>query len=371
MEDSKYLFALYAQEDYEQVDDIFLELFKKGISVKSLKDAPKEGVKKAISGSSAVLFVISRISTSSQTLMYYVQFAKSMNKHIVPYLLEPPDSAGITRSILMNMDESASIPAYEYAVESELAERAYEELKLYFPEGSSQKKSKGLTLKECLIIVAVLIGCVLGYKFYWIPKQQAQVLENIRNSTVMIYAADIVLNESGEQKIQLYSQGSGFIIDDKGRIATNNHVIEDGKVYLISSPGVEDQYYPALLLEADPNLDLAILQIDDDDFEVTNYLNLSDKAAETEDRLYVSGYPSGIDLTISEGIVSYNSHQVAGAYGNFYLVTAAVSQGSSGGPAVDEKGNVIGIATARYSTADGVNLIRPVSYLREMYKKIA
>ncbi|MBO5228297.1 MAG: trypsin-like peptidase domain-containing protein [Lachnospiraceae bacterium] len=161
-----------------------------------------------------------------------------------------------------------------------------------------------------------------------------------------------------------YGTGSGFFINSTGLIATNYHVIEARK-YILVQPSTEDEYYVANIVAYDEEIDLAIIQLAGE-YISPNYLTFSNKNVSVGDNIYVSGYPRGIDLTISNGIISNDEHQAKNEAGEYYLITAAVSPGNSGGPVVNTSGKVIGIATAKYETAENLNLIRPVSYLEEL-----
>lgn len=167
--------------------------------------------------------------------------------------------------------------------------------------------------------------------------------------------------------MESYSSGSGFFIDTNGTIATNYHVIDDAS-YLPVKPFGEEDYHSASVISVDETNDLAILQFSNT-FKVTDYLSFSDKKVNVGDSVYVSGYPRGIDLTISNGIVSNNEHYATDKVAAYYMITAAVSPGNSGGPVANESSKVIGIATAKYEEAENVNLARPINYLKELLKK--
>lgn len=201
------------------------------------------------------------------------------------------------------------------------------------------------------------------------PAQQEKALQRVKNSTVIIYSFDIDLfsdEENWMDSISYIGSGSGFFIDDKGTIATNFHVIEEGLLYYMTPADAPDDIYCLDLVDYDREMDLALLALDDDDYTVKNYLELSDRKVKMGDSIYVAGYPRGIDLTLSNGIISNEEHYKSSDDGYYYLVTAAVSPGNSGGPVVDKDGRVIGIATAKYSSAENMNLVRPVKYLEEL-----
>lgn len=356
MDETKYLFVAYSESDYEQIDNIFLELYKNGIAVKSAKDSHDTAIDSIICDASAVMFVISPDSLNSRTVQQHLQVAELNNKHIIPYFLCPPEEVQLPSSFYLKMDGSATIPAYEYADEGALVRRALSEIKPYFPEVFEPKKKKKSPIVPLACTLSICVIGLLAY-FLWLqPMQQEKVLTHVRNSTVQIYNLD--------KDADSYNTGSGFFINNSGLIATNYHVIDNG-AYILVQPSTEDEYYLADIVAYDAEIDLAIIQLEEE-YTSTNYLTFSNKKVSVGDNIYVSGYPRGIDLTISNGIVSNGEHYVNDESAEYFLVTAAVSPGNSGGPVINTSGKVIGIATAKYETAENLNLIRPISYLKEL-----
>lgn len=359
MDGSNFLFAIYDEADYEQIDDIFLELYKHGIPVKSAKDNYPGGLESLASDCTAVLFVISRNSLASGNIGFHIQLAEQQNKHIIPYFLDDPEEISVPRDLYLKMDGSATIPACDYADNGSLVQRALDELKPYFPEVFAPAKKKKKSPVLSLLTTVVLCAAIILSYFLWIrPSNQEKMLDHVRQATVFIYV---------EHDAQTASTGSGFFVDSSGTIATNCHVIGDSEALYIKPFG-EEFYYNASVISVDETNDLALLQLEGT-YQVTDFLSLSGKEMKVGDSVFVSGYPKGIDLTISNGIVSNNEHYAFGDESEYYMITAAISPGNSGGPVVNESGKVIGIATAKYEEAENVNLARPVSYLRDLIKK--
>ena len=244
MNKQKYLFACYSESDYEDVDNIFLDLFKHGIPIKDGKDCSALEIDTVISESEAILLVISPQSMESGTISYQLQLAEQYNKHIIPYFLYSPEEVKIPSSFYMKMDGSASIPAYEYAVESALVQRALSELKPYFPEAFEDKK----TIKNAPLFAAFcgIVACFLifvGYFSVIKPKSQEKMMEHLRNSTVLIY--NYMGNDIEEVTTDSFSSGSGFFVNENGMIATNYHVIEDYSYLIIQPTNDSDNCYLA------------------------------------------------------------------------------------------------------------------------------
>ena len=137
--------------------------------------------------------------------------------------------------------------------------------------------------------------------------------------------------------------GSGFIIDKKGIVVTNNHVIQGAEDIIVSVNGKE---YKAKVLGKDPYMDLAVLQIESDEkFEPVSFGN-SDKAR-IGDWVIAIGNPFGFGGTVTTGIISSRNRDIGlTRYDDFIQTDASINQGNSGGPLFNMDGEVIGINTA-------------------------
>jgi serine protease Do len=138
--------------------------------------------------------------------------------------------------------------------------------------------------------------------------------------------------------------GSGFIIDEKGIVITNNHVIKDAEDIVVRVNG--DKEYKAKVLGADPLMDVAVLQLETDEkFEPVAFGN-SDKAR-IGDWVIAIGNPFGLGGTVTAGIISARNRSIGlSRYEDFIQTDASINSGNSGGPLFDMEGNVIGINTA-------------------------
>ena len=138
--------------------------------------------------------------------------------------------------------------------------------------------------------------------------------------------------------------GSGFIIDEKGVVVTNNHVIQDADDIIVRVNG--DQEYKAKVLGADPLMDIAVLQLDTKDkFKPVGFGD-SDKAR-IGDWVLAIGNPFGLGGTVTAGIISARNRSIGlSRYEDFIQTDASINSGNSGGPLFDMEGNVIGINTA-------------------------
>ena len=138
--------------------------------------------------------------------------------------------------------------------------------------------------------------------------------------------------------------GSGFIIDKKGIVVTNNHVIQGAEDILVSVNGSAE--YKAKVIGKDPLMDLAVIQIEsDEEFQPVKFGN-SNKAR-VGDWVIAIGNPYGFGGTVTSGIISSINRDIRmGRYDDFIQTDASINVGNSGGPLFNLNGEVIGINTA-------------------------
>lgn len=181
--------------------------------------------------------------------------------------------------------------------------------------------------------------------------------------------------------------GSGFIVDPRGYIITNNHVIDKAdRIYvkLSTDPeGTLDEGRPAKVIGADPATDIAVIKIDSKEPLPTIKLGNS-SSAQVGDWVLAIGSPFGLSKTVSAGIVSAlnrsNLEQAPGEGGidqttfqKFIQTDAAINPGNSGGPLVDLAGEVIGMNTAIYTQSagsEGVGFALPSNLLATVYNQL-
>jgi len=138
--------------------------------------------------------------------------------------------------------------------------------------------------------------------------------------------------------------GSGFIIDSKGIVITNNHVISEAEDIVVTVDGNKD--YKAKVIGADPLSDIAVLQIESKDNFIPVKFGNSDKAR-IGDWVIAIGNPLGLGGTVTSGIISARNRTIGlSRYEDYIQTDASINQGNSGGPLFDMSGNVIGINTA-------------------------
>lgn len=163
--------------------------------------------------------------------------------------------------------------------------------------------------------------------------------------------------------------GSAFFIDPSGLLVTNYHVIESevdpsykgySRLYIrlgdASTPRI-----PARVVGYDYFLDLAVIKAEVTPSYVFSILPAKDPVV--GDRVYAIGSPAGLEKTVTSGIISSTSRRLL-QIGTVYQLDAAINHGNSGGPVVDEKGNLLGVVFAGIEQFEGINFMIPLRWLR-------
>ena len=146
------------------------------------------------------------------------------------------------------------------------------------------------------------------------------------------------------QKRKASALGSGFIIDSKGIVITNNHVIKGAEDIIVRVDGNKE--YKAKVIGADPLSDVAVLQIESQEKFIAVKFGNSDKAR-IGDWVIAIGNPFGLGGTVTSGIISARNRDIGlSRYEDYIQTDASINVGNSGGPLFDMKGDVIGINTA-------------------------
>lgn len=146
--------------------------------------------------------------------------------------------------------------------------------------------------------------------------------------------------------------GSGTIISADGYIVTNNHVIDGADKISVTLPGSTKEY-PAKLIGADPDNDLAVIRISAQNLPFLPFANSND--ALIGDVVFAIGNPFGVGETVTQGIISAINKNSVGInnYENFIQTDTSINPGNSGGALIDTRGAIVGINTAIISQSGG------------------
>ncbi len=164
-----------------------------------------------------------------------------------------------------------------------------------------------------------------------------------------IISPNNILNEYFENAEEgSTSLGSGFIIDSKGYIVTNEHVISNADKVVVKLNDNSER--TAQIIGRDKMTDLALIKIDTE--SPLPFVKIGDSDnVRVGDWVLAIGNPFGLGGSVSAGIVSAKSRDIdAGSYDDFIQTDASINRGSSGGPMFNMNGDVVGINTALYSS---------------------
>ena len=216
----------------------------------------------------------------------------------------------------------------------------------------------------CLILIVLSLPASLAYAKS-VPSSFADLAEKLMPSVVNIASTQTIRTTSNpfpfefpegspfEDMFKEFNQpserkatglGSGFIIDEKGIVVTNNHVIQGAEDIVVSVNGSKE--YKAKVIGKDPYMDLAVLQIESDEKFIPVSFGDSDKAR-VGDWVIAIGNPYGFGGTVTTGIISSRNRDIGlTRYDDFIQTDASINVGNSGGPLFDLDGKVVGINTA-------------------------
>jgi serine protease Do len=260
---------------------------------------------------------------------------------------------------------------------------------------------KGINIKYllvCLIILCLILGssCLLPpvntspspnstpVEPNWTlpPSQgQSQFLPNIADVVAKVKPSVVAINtevityDIFRNPYKQTGAGSGWIIDENGRIVTNNHVVEGAKSVTVTL--ADGRTFPASVVGADAYSDLAVVKIDARNLNAASVGNSSQ--LRVGDWVVAIGNPLGLGISAKEGIISRLgvSLEVSSGQTLYDLIetSAAINPGNSGGPLVNMAGEVIGITSAKIATvgvegmgyAISINTAMPI--IKELIQK--
>jgi S1-C subfamily serine protease len=169
--------------------------------------------------------------------------------------------------------------------------------------------------------------------------------------------------------------GSGFVIDEKGLILTNNHVVENADSIEVTLS--DKSKVPAKLVGRDPYNDLAVIRADVPREKLTP-LRLGDSSQLQVGQMAIAiGNPFGLDRTVTRGVVSAVGRSLKSDTGrqirNVIQTDAAINPGNSGGPLLNSRGEVIGVNTAIFTPSGGsvgIGFAVPVNTVKKLLPQL-
>ncbi len=221
---------------------------------------------------------------------------------------------------------------------------------------------------------AGVAGHILGD--HWLDDND-EIAEFVAGSTSPITAVDGTVTVWVNRGIRLEGGigfpdrviGSGFFIDPRGYLITNHHVIASevdpeyegySRLY-VRLPDDPDERVPAQVVGYDRVFDIALLKVELDAPYVLSFTDI--RSLEPGRRIIAIGSPGGLENTITSGIISATGRRFL-QMGDALQVDVPINPGSSGGPLLDEDGNLIGVVFAGIEQFEGVNFAIPSYWIQ-------
>jgi serine protease Do/serine protease DegQ len=163
--------------------------------------------------------------------------------------------------------------------------------------------------------------------------------------------------------------GSGVIIDKRGLVLTNFHVVKGADEILIRL--ADKREYRGQILGTDPKTDLAVVKFQPDHELTVATLGNSDALRVGEWAIAI-GNPFGLDQTVTVGVISATGRSDVGiaTYENFIQTDASINPGNSGGPLVNLRGQVIGVNTAIVAAGQGIGFAIPINMVKRVVDQL-
>ncbi len=226
-------------------------------------------------------------------------------------------------------------------------------------EGSIQKYAKTAAMAASVGLVAVLSTLALLSTGGYLLKQQSNDITDLKRDIVELkYSQDAIvkgITSAGEKKIKYAPanfEGTGFALNNKGYIITSWHMVNGADSIFIENSKTERSL--TKIIFSDPKTDIAILKLENTDL-VKNWqvpFSFNKKSADIGEKVFTLGYPRK-EVVYGEGVLSSLS-----GYRNdtvMYQISIPVNPGNSGGPLMDEQGNVIGLIRGKITSAEATS----------------
>lgn len=177
--------------------------------------------------------------------------------------------------------------------------------------------------------------------------------------------------ETPRRRVTARSLGSGVIIDPRGYILTNEHVV--ARASRVSVTLADDRSFSAKIVGTDPDHDLAVIKVEAKEALPAIETGDSDHLMIGE-KVIAIGNPFGLTQTVTTGVVSATKRSIRTGQGRLYYdfvqTDAAINPGNSGGPLLDITGRMIGVNTAVYSEGMGIGFAIPVAVARRVVEDL-
>ena len=272
------------------------------------------------------------------------------------------DQTVVEHTFLFNeLEKQANIKAFKhslYEVENTLTEEGFiiksqlrGQAKVVFL-WKKYKRNIAVAASIAGLVSIVTAALISSYNSRLNKSNITVLIDHIQKTENKVAQLEGTIKENSKFKPQNPNyRATGFLIDGKGFIVTNAHVVNRMKtIYVENNKG---EYYSAQTVYSDVNTDLAILKVNDTAYKTIYNLPYSINKTNSNlgEQIFTLGYPRN-EIVYGEGYVSAKSGNEGDS--TAYQVSVSVNPGNSGGPVLNKDGQIIGIITSKNSAADGV-----------------
>jgi len=354
-----------------------------------------------------VLHIINSLSFTQESESPYIEKIKSVKQPASAKLLDKLEAALSSRQYLEAAEIIKSIDAAGLESHHELKAVYLEYVLANIKEGNitpalAEFQDRIMTGNSALVMkeeeqrtiydaaVSNRNKAVLSFisdEADWMTEDQIKIMDDIFNEQIdtnLMMSGTVTVHVNRGIKLQRglgYPDrviGSGFYIDSRGYILTNYHVIAsevdpeyEGFSRLYIKFDENEGKIPAEVIGWDASLDIALLKVEYEPEFIYSFP--VDREYIPGEEIYAIGSPGGLDKTITAGIISASANRRLLSLGDTIQVDVPINSGNSGGPVIDEKGNLVGVVFAGIEQFEGVNFIIPARWIRhsisELYKQ--
>lgn len=230
------------------------------------------------------------------------------------------------------------------------------------------KRNVAIAASIAAIISLTSTGLVFNYAKKYGTESYQELVSKINQTNIEVSklkSAKVSVSTRVEPKADF--RATGFLIDGKGYLITNAHVISKMRnIFVENTKGI---YYKAVVVYKDNASDLAIIKIEDEAYKAINNLpySINKSNAELGEKFFTLGYPRN-EIVYGEGYVSAKSGNDGDS--TSYQLTVSANPGNSGAPIINQNGEIIGIITGKDAKADGVVFAAKAKNIQRMIEKL-
>ena len=238
-----------------------------------------------------------------------------------------------------------------------------------------KKHGKTFAVAASVAVIAVISTVTVLSTGGYLLKQQSNAITDLkRDVTELKYSQDAIIEgitDATSKRHKNYApaniEGTGFALNNKGYFITSYHMVKNADSVFVTN-SVLDRV-SAKLIASDPSLDIAIYKIDNNDAirDLAFPFSFKEDASEIGDKIFTLGYPRR-DAVYGEGALSsmtgFNNDTT------MYQISIPVNPGNSGGPLMDEQGNIIGVIRGKQSSAEGTGFAIKSNFIKQAINKL-